>query len=130
MAGEVEAFKAEELNWATLGDAGMVDFYLGFPGAGTANAFTRTSADKETKTVIGFGATHLAEVNLGTGEVTLMTPFAAGDWKAVENQEGVQLGLGEKTIELALSLKSFPAVQAGDAIEAIAKLVTAKFEED
>ena len=102
--------------WTTLGENGVVDIYLGFLNGGTANAFTRTSADKETKTVIGFGATHLAQVNLATGEATLMTPFAAGDWQAAADQEGIQVGLGEKTLELALPWKLFPAVQAGDAI--------------
>jgi alpha-amylase/alpha-mannosidase (GH57 family) len=102
--------------WSTLGDAGVVDFYLGFPNAGTANAFTRTSADKETKTVIGFPATHLVQVNLTEGQATLMVPFAAGKWQAAEEQAGIQAAVGEKIIELALPWTLFPAVQAGDAL--------------
>ncbi len=101
--------------WTTLGEQGAADFYLGFPNAGSANAFTRTSADQEMKTIIGFGATHLVSVDLASGQAALMTP-AAGLWQAAAEQAGVQAAVGDKVIELALPWTLFPEVQAGDAI--------------
>lgn len=98
--------------WAAVAD-GKVGVYVHMPGATRANAFSRASAGAPDKTVLGIGATHLAEVSLADGKATLYTATgAAGAWEEAKGQ--VAAALQGSVLELALPLELLGELQPGD----------------
>ena len=101
--------------WQTLGDQGVVGVYIGAPGAPQASAFTRPSLDKEAKTLVGFGAARLVEVNLADGSTQVYLPNADGGWDLAP-ETPIAAGLGDAVLEVAIPLDSLPPLKAGDTL--------------
>ena len=102
-------------SWDSLGTGATAGFYLRTPGTEDASAFTRMTQDQEDKSLVGFGATHLIEVDLSSGNAQFYLPIEATGWTP-ELGEPFEAGLGETVLETAIPLSTFPPLQAGDPI--------------
>ena len=69
-----------------MGSGATAGFYLRTPGANDASAFTRMSQDQEDKSLIGFGAINLIEVDLGNGSAQLYLPTKDAGWSAASKR--------------------------------------------
>ncbi len=115
-------------DWASLGDA-VVGLYVGVPGASSPIGTARFGAGPDRPTLLGFNATHLAEVSLAgfdvsaqpnrgvLSEATLAT--AGGSltnprWLDPLPLEGV--AAGDRVIEMTIPLEALGELSAGDSL--------------
>ncbi len=97
-----------------------IGVYLLPPGGGAASAFSRYG---KPDTVLGFGATRLAEVTLGNNAelVSMALSFFDGvEWQTYENDATAAVNADGVTLEIALPLDSVAptvALDSGDRIQ-------------
>ena len=103
-------------SWGELGDA-VIGLYMLPPGGGNANPFSRFGWGE---TLLGFGATRLAEVVLSGGAVedaTLSAADGEGAWLDPQALENVALGSTDSTVlELAIPFEVLGELDTGDRI--------------
>jgi alpha-amylase/alpha-mannosidase (GH57 family) len=99
-------------NWAELGDA-VVGLYLLPPGGGDANPFTRFGWGE---TLLGFGATRLAEVVLSDGAVqaaNLSTADGEGNWL---DPQTITEAVVSDVLELTIPFEMLGELDTGDRV--------------
>jgi len=103
-------------SWGELGDA-VLGLYLLPPGGGNANPFSRFGWGE---TLLGFGATRLAEVVLSDGAVqdaTLSAADGEGAWLDPQTLENAAAGSADSTVlELAIPFEMLGELDTGDRI--------------
>ncbi len=104
------------LPWSDLGPEAIVGIYLSSPYITTANPFSRLGFLKEPRTYLGFRSTHLAEISLSSGKPVSATLVRADGWNNWVDSQPIEVGVGERTLELAVPLAPFGELTAGDAI--------------
>ena len=107
-------------DWTSLGDGAMASVYLSLPRQANANPFTRLSAEREQKTLLGFRAGYLAEVTLTRGLPSAQL-WQVGRYGAWEPGRPLELAASQgKVIELAVPLEWLGEVEPGDVMNMLA----------
>lgn len=107
-------------NWADVGGPVYAGLYFSVPRAEATIPFSRLGAAAEPKTLLGFGASHLAEVTISDGQATASL-FAAdklGDWANPQTLESV--AVDGKVLEWAVPFELLGEVEPGDIVNAVA----------
>ncbi len=103
--------------WADVGADTRVSFYLGRPGGGAEQPFSRVSVLNDSgSTLLGFGANALAEVAIldGAATATFYTVDREGQYTPVGAP--LPVGVAGSTLELALPYELIGKPNAGDAL--------------
>ena len=107
-------------NWADLGDTLHAGVYLFVPRAEATTPFSRLGAAAEPKTLLGFQASHLAEVTISAAQVeaSLFTADKFGNWA---NPQGLPaVAVMGKVMEWAVPFDLLGEIEAGDIMNAVA----------
>jgi alpha-amylase/alpha-mannosidase (GH57 family) len=116
-------------DWAALGDA-TVGLYVGTPGTSSPIGTSRFSNSAD-PTLLGFNATHLAEVTLESGALSDAALLIAkgslskADWR---DPVSLEAAAGERVLEMAIPLEALGELSAGDALRL--SLVVSQSERD
>ncbi len=106
-------------DWADLGDA-VIGLYIGIPGVQSPIGAARFGVSPDEPTLLGFNATHLAEVALANGEIAEVNLLTAGGtlvnpaWLDPLSLE--KIAVGDRVVELAVPLAALGKLSAGDAL--------------
>ncbi|MBC7251455.1 MAG: glycoside hydrolase [Anaerolineae bacterium] len=106
-------------NWADLGSPLYAGIYLSVPRAEATIPFSRLGAVTEPKTLLGFQASHLAEVKISDGQVeaSLFTADKFGNWASPQGLPAV--AVTGKVLEWAVPFELLGEVEAGDIMNAV-----------
>jgi alpha-amylase/alpha-mannosidase (GH57 family) len=106
--------------WADLGGPVYAGLYLSLPSAEATSPFSRLGATTEPKTLLGFQASHLAEVKISgeQAEASLFTADQVGDWTAPQTLETV--AVADKVLEWAVPFELLGDVEPGDILNLVA----------
>jgi alpha-amylase/alpha-mannosidase (GH57 family) len=103
-------------DWKALG-AGSIGFYLAQPRVKDKTAFTLNSISQTAKTVFGFPATHLLQIDLKDGVIAgtqLYQSDGHNAWIEAVDQPKVAAAARGSVLEVALPLTTFTDFEAGD----------------
>jgi alpha-amylase/alpha-mannosidase (GH57 family) len=106
-------------DWAELGDA-TVGLYVGVPGVASPIGLSRFGAGPGQPTLLGFNATHVADVALSGGKLTGVTLATAGGslaeprWSEPTPLKGA--AAGKRVVEMAIPLADLGKLSVGDAL--------------
>jgi alpha-amylase/alpha-mannosidase (GH57 family) len=118
-------------DWAELGDA-TLGLYVGVPGVTSPIGMSRFGAGADRPTLLGFNATHLAEILLDNGTLSGATLATAGgnltnpSWLDPIPLEPI--ATGDRILEMSIPLESLGELSAGDALRL--SLVVSQNERD
>jgi alpha-amylase/alpha-mannosidase (GH57 family) len=103
-------------DWQSIGNA-SVGIYLAQPRVKDKTAFTLNSLSQSNKTVFGFQATHLLQIDLKAGKVAgakLYTSDGYSGWVPAREQPSSAAVAQGRVLEASLPLQSFPDFATGD----------------
>jgi len=107
-------------NWVDLGGPLYAGLYFSVPGAEATIPFSRLGADTEPKTLLGFQASHLAEVEISNGQASanLLTADKLGNWANPQAVE--EVAVESKVLEWAVPFELLGDVEPGDIMNVVA----------
>ncbi len=109
-------------DWTALGD-GSVGIYLAQPRLKDKTSFTLNSISQTNKTVFGFPATHLLQIDLKDGTIAdtkLYVPGGRNTWAEAPQQPDITAAAKGSVLEAALPMSTFADFEAGDDFRLVA----------